>query len=166
MLRGRLTTARDSYRFPYDVFTLLVMALKFFDSQPSSSGSLDFLDEWIKKNPKNKETVFPINEVKRAQSNKGYTVKTDKFMVFLWGNSKDCKNLLEALQFYCENPQDGCQLAVVLDDPKEPKYRLAVDDEKPVTWFVMGNGFTTTEPVYSLGEESSSFNPLLVNKGS
>lgn len=140
------------------------MALKFFDEAPTSSTSLLFLKDWLEENPKNKQTVFPIEEVIRVQSGKGYLVKTSSFATFEWMKSKQAKHLVEALDYYCQNPQSGYQLMIVLAKPNSPNYSLAVDDEKPTTWFSSKNGYTTVEPGYILGEEVGE-NPLLVLNG-
>lgn len=140
------------------------MALKFFDSESNSNGSLSFLKDWLEENPKNKETVFLVTEITRVQSGKGYLIKTNKFAVFAWAKSKTAKNLVEALDYYCSNPQSGYCLMVVLAKPNEDNYQLAVDDEKPTTWFSSKNGYTTSQPVYTSVEESSE-NPLLIKPG-
>lgn len=140
------------------------MALKFFDEESASNGSLSFLKDWLEENPKNKETVFPVEEVIRVQSGKGYLIKTSKFAVFAWTKSKTAKNLVEALDYYCKNPQSGYELMVVLKKPNSDDHSLAVDDEKPTTWFASKNGFTTITPVYTLDEKDGG-NPLLIKNG-
>ena len=139
------------------------MALKFFDEdqQSKGNGQLAFLNDWLEENPKNKETNFLITEIKRVQSGKGYMAITDKFAVFLWKNSKITKLLIEALEFWVENPDKGYGLFVVLKKPNKPDYVLASDTDLPTTWFTSKNGYTTTQDDAFLSIEESSGNPFL-----
>lgn len=139
------------------------MALKFFDNEDStSSGSLEFLNDWLVENPKNKKTEFLISEVKRVQSNKGFTVSTTDFNVFLWKNSKIAKMLLEALDHYINQSKFGYELYVVLKKPTKPEFQIAANDESKITWFVSKNGYTTSEEnAISQEEVDTSINPLI-----
>jgi hypothetical protein len=137
------------------------MALSFFEEpEDNGSGSLDFLNDWLEANPKNKEKQFPIVEIKLAKSKKGYIVSTEKFMVFLWKKSKVATMLVQAMDVWINlEPGSGFEMLVVLDSKTKDGYKLGVDKEKHVTWFQMGNGFTTLES--NAHSQESDLNPFL-----
>lgn len=139
------------------------MALKFFESEESSTtGSLEFLNDWLIENPKNKKKEFLIVECKRAKSNKGFIVSTTDFNVFLWKNSKIAKMLMEAFDHYVNKSKYGYELYVVLKNPTKAEFQIAADEETKITWFTMGNGFTTIEENVSLPEDTDqAINPLI-----
>lgn len=139
------------------------MALKFFEPEESNSnGSLDFLNDWLVENPKNKQTEFLITEVKRVQSNKGFIVSTEKFNVFMWKNAKLTKMLVEALDHYINESKFGYELYVVLKKPNKADFSIAANDESKITWFASKNGFTTSEEnAISQDEVVTTGNPLI-----
>lgn len=139
------------------------MALKFFEPEESNSnGSLDFLNDWLVENPKNKKTEFLITEVKRVQSNKGFIVSTESFNVFMWKNAKLTKMLVEALDHYVNVSKFGYELYVVLKKPTKADFSIAANDETKVTWFTSKNGFTTSEEnAISAEEVEITGNPLI-----
>ncbi|HET6747597.1 MAG TPA: hypothetical protein VFH06_05830 [Candidatus Saccharimonadales bacterium] len=139
------------------------MALKFFEPEESNSnGSLDFLNDWLVENPKNKQVQFLITEVKRAQSNKGFIVSTEKFNVFLWKNAKLTKMLIEALDHYINESRFGYELYVVLKKPTKADFSIAANDESRITWFTSKNGYTTSEENATSQEEVEiTGNPLI-----
>jgi len=136
------------------------MALSFFGPLESDTKDLDFLDDWLKENPKNKRTEFPVSEIILVRSGKGYMVKTDCFIVFLWKKAAQTAIVLEALQHYLENPQDGRELVVVLNKKAKNGFQLAANLDKEITWFSVGNGFSTNEQDAIL-PESNGENPLI-----
>jgi hypothetical protein len=139
------------------------MALKFFEPEETSgNGSLEFLNDWLKENPKNKTREFLITEVKRVQSNKGFLISTTHFNVFAWKNAKLTKMLIEALDHYINESKYGYELYVVLKSPTKPDYSLAADEETKITWFTTKNGYTTSEQnATSLEEVDTDTNPLI-----
>ena len=139
------------------------MALKFFDTEESNSnGALDFLNDWLVENPKNKKTEFLITEVKRVQSNKGFICSTTDFNVFMWKNAKLTKMLVEALDHYINESKFGYELYVVLKKPNKAEFSIAANDESKITWFASKNGFTTLEEnATSLEEVDTTVNPLI-----
>lgn len=139
------------------------MALKFFEPEESNSnGSLDFLNDWLVENPKNKQTEFLITEVKRVQSNKGFIVSTEKFNVFMWKNAKLTKMLVEALDHYINESKFGYELYVVLKKPTKADFSIAANDESRITWFTSKNGYTTLEEnAISQDEVETTGNPLI-----
>jgi len=68
--------------------------------------------------------------------------------------------LVEAMNVWINlEPDTGYELVVVLDPKSKDGYRIAADKEKKVTWFQMGNGYTTSEGnAYS---EETDLNPFL-----
>lgn len=139
------------------------MALKFFEpEETNSNGSLDFLNDWLVENPKNKQTEFLITEVKRVQSNKGFIVSTEKFNVFMWKNAKLTKMLIEALDHYINESKFGYELYVVLKKPTKAEFSIAANDETKITWFASKNGYTTSEEnAISQNEVEIIGNPLI-----
>lgn len=139
------------------------MALKFFEPEESNSnGSLEFLNDWLVENPKNKKTEFLITEVKRVQSNKGFICSTTDFNVFMWKNAKLTKMLIEALDHYINESKFGYELYVVLKKPNKPEFSIAANDESKITWFMAKNGYTTLEEnATSLEEVVTTGNPLI-----
>jgi len=122
------------------------MTIKFFDEEVSStSGSIPFLDEWIKNNSKNKKKDFYISEIVRVKSNKGYLVKTSDFSVFIWMNSKLAKQLVEALDLYVNKIGYGYNLVVHLNNPTKAEFKLGCDTSEQITWFSSKNGYSLTE---------------------
>lgn len=139
------------------------MALKFFEPEESNgNGSLDFLNDWLVENPKNKQKEFLITEVKRVQSNKGFIVSTEKFNVFMWKNAKLTKMLIEALEHYVNESKFGYELYVVLKSPTKADFSIAANDETKISWFTSKNGYTTSEDNASSQEEVvTTGNPLI-----
>lgn len=139
------------------------MALKFFEPEESNgTGSLDFLNDWLVENPKNKKTEFLITEVKRVQSNKGFICSTTDFNVFMWKNAKLTKMLIEALDHYVNESKYGFALYVVLKKPNKPEFSIAANDETKITWFTSKNGYTTSEEnAISQEEVDTTINPLI-----
>lgn len=136
------------------------MALKFFDDEPNSSGSLPFAKDYLEENPRENKKEFEIEEFWLVQSNKGYMFRTDKFIGFLFKNQKTTKQILEALKYYTEN-QDGYALVAVLDKGAKNSYRLGVDFDKPTSWFTSGNERYATHELDSGQDINGNANPFL-----
>jgi hypothetical protein len=139
------------------------MPLTFFEPKASTgSGDTPFLNEWIEKNPKNKETQFLVKEIKKVTSGKGYLVVCDDFQGFIWSNQKLTKLLIEALEIWINESKDGYALFLILSKPNKPEFTLACDKDIPVTWFASKNGFTTTaSDAISHGDAVVDGNPFL-----
>ena len=135
------------------------MKLAFFDDVQESQ-SLEFLDNWIKENPKNKKKEFEVQVVQRARSGKGYMLKTTDFIVFIFKNSRICKQIVEALGEYTKRPEGGYPLYIVLTKPNKSDYRIAADKDTKVTWFEMGNGYTISNEL-AHSKDSEEGNPFL-----
>ena len=122
------------------------MALTFFEPKESAgNGDTPFLNEWLESNPKNKQDTFLVREILRVQSGKGYRVVCDSFQAFIWNNAKITKLLLEALEIWINDRENGYALYVVLNKPTKPEFSLACDKDEHVSWFSSKNGYTTTE---------------------
>jgi hypothetical protein len=137
------------------------MALTFFESlEDNGTGELEFFNEWVKANPKPKSKEFVVTEIKAAKSGKGYMLVTTDFQIWLWKKQKLAVMLLQALDVWVnKEPDTGFNLIVVLDPKGKDGYKVAVDKEQKVTWFTMGNGFTTLEQ--SAYSEETDLNPFL-----
>ena len=136
------------------------MALKFFDEVTPTSGTVPFIDEFVKKAKNLKQQQYPVNEIRRVRSDKGYLVITEKFSCFLWKNAKNTKQLIEALNFYIESGK-GYEVVVFLPDTKKADFRMAVDFDVEVTWFTSKNGFTTTQVESASRDIDPDKNPFL-----
>lgn len=136
------------------------MTLKFFDAESPTSGDLPFASDYLKENPKYNGEQYEVTEVVLAQSNKGYMVKTDSFILWLWKKQKLTTQLIEALKFYTEQ-QDGYKLVAVLDKTAKSMARLAIDFEEERTWFAVGNESYSTQELGFTKETSNTANPFL-----
>lgn len=137
------------------------MALEFFEEkEDNGTGELEFLGDWLKANPKNKQLEWEVLEIRAVKSGKGYILITDKFMIFLWKRLKVAAFLIQALDVWVnKEPDTGFALMAVIAPKSKDGYKLGVDKERKVTWFTMGNGFTTmAENAFS---EDSDLNPFL-----
>lgn len=137
------------------------MSLTFFESkEDNGNGELEFFNEWLEKNPKPKNKEFEVTECKASKSGKGYMLVTTDFQIWLWKKQKLTQQLLEAFNVWVNiEPDTGFRLVVVLDLKSKDKYRIGVDKETKVTWFQMGNGYTTTaDNAYF---QDSDLNPFL-----
>ena len=137
------------------------MGLTFFESnEDNGTGELLFLNDWLKENPKNKDKQFILWELKAVKSGKGFIGVTNSFQIFFWKNSKLAKMLVEAMNVWINlEPDTGYELVVVLDPKSKDGYRIAADKDKKVTWFQMGNGYTTSEG--NAFSEETDLNPFL-----
>jgi hypothetical protein len=131
------------------------MALTFFEPKESTgNGDTPFLNEWLDSNPKNKQDTFLVREILRVQSGKGYRVVCDSFQAFIWNNAKITKLLLEALEIWINDRENGYALYIVLSKPTKPEFSLACDKDEHVSWFSSKNGYTTMESS-ALSKEAS-----------
>jgi hypothetical protein len=136
------------------------MALKFFDDESTGTGNKPFASDYLKENPKQNGKQFQVREVYRTQSDKGYMFIFDDFSAFLFKNQKTAKQIIEALEFYCEK-QDGYALVGVLDKTLKNGIKFAVDFDEPTSWFTRGNEhFSTTESDLGV-EHNPKGNPFL-----
>lgn len=137
------------------------MALTFFESnEDNGNGELEFFGDWIKKNPKPKNKEFVVTEMKAAKKGNGYMLITTDFQIWLWKKQKLTQLLLEAFNVWVNiEPDTGFSLMVVIDSKAKDGYKVAVDKEHKVTWFTMGNGYTSMEQ--SAYSEETDLNPFL-----
>lgn len=137
------------------------MTISFFESnEDNGTGELLFLNDWLIENPKNKIQTFEVVEFKAVKSGKGFLGVTNQFQVFIWKNSKLAKMLVEALNVWINvEPDTGYKVILMLDSKSKDGYRLGVDKDIKVTWFHMGNGFTTMEQ--SAYSKETDLNPFL-----
>lgn len=139
------------------------MALTFLDdgSSKSNSGQKEFLNDWLKSNPKNKQTQHLVSEVRLVASNKGYLIETDNFLAFIWKNAKVTKQLIEALEYWVGTPETGYALYLVQEKPNSPNFKLATDKELPFTWYSKKNGYSTIKDDLDLDTEGMDGNPFI-----
>lgn len=132
------------------------------EEQETESTDLDFAADYLKANPKEDKKTFEISELQAARSGKGYILRTDKFLIWLWKKQKEASQILEALTFYCDKGK-GYALVCQLDKKAKNGFRLGVDTEKPVTWYetVKGKKYATTQDILLPSEVESSGNPFI-----
>lgn len=136
------------------------MPLKFFDDESTGNGNKPFASDYLKDNPRANGKQFSVREVYRTQSDKGYMFIFDDFSAFLFKNQKTAKQIIEALEYYCEK-QDGFELVGVLDTKLKNGIKFAVDFDKPTSWFTRGNEqFSTQESDLGV-EHQPKGNPFL-----
>lgn len=108
--------------------------LQFFESEGTST-DLPFLSDLLKttQGQRLNGKVYDVNEISYASSGKGYTIKTDAFMTFLWKKSKVTQQLLEALNFYWEQG-NGYVVVAKIDISTKGGCLLGVDFERTSYW--------------------------------
>lgn len=135
--------------------------LQFFENEQNSL-DIPFLNDYLKE-PKNRNadgTLHDVLEIIYASSGKGYVIKTEAFMCFLWKNSKATKQILEALNFYWEQG-NGYVFVVRVEAKTKNQYSLGVDFERTSYWQKKGESFySSLNPVEDIPLMESS-NPFL-----
>lgn len=123
------------------------MALTFFETEDTNDSlDLEFYGDWIAVDTAKKlkkPVPYPVVQILRAKSGKGYMVSTTHFNCWLWKNSKLCKQIIEALQHYVKN--GGYKLFVVPKNNKPDGYSIAVDKEISQLWYTDGKKYTLSE---------------------
>lgn len=135
------------------------MTIQFFDESPESSGDLDFAADFLKANPNQHGKAFPITECLLARSGKGYMLKTDKFICWIWKKEKTTQLLLQALEVYVRDTY-GYSIVAVLDKGAKNGFKLGLDPDSPCMWYGSGKKYTTTEDIPTLGMDNG--NPFLL----
>lgn len=136
--------------------------LQFFTDE-SNSLEIPFLNDYLKK-PENRKadgTLHDVTEIIYASSGKGYVIKTERFMCFLWKNSKVTKQILDALNFYWEQG-NGYVFVVRIEMKTKNQFSLGVDFERTSYWQKKEeNYFSSLNPVEDipLMENSNPFLP-------
>lgn len=138
------------------------MAITPISDASNSSGSLPWLNDWLKENKKPKAKEFLIVEVHLASSGKGYRVVCDCFQAWLWKNSKLTNQFIEGLNYYVDNPESGYACFLVITNIDEASFTIGVDKEVRLDWFSKKNGcFTTLKPDTDLITCGENMNPFL-----
>jgi len=133
------------------------MELVFFDDIPAGI-DVDFLSEELFKKEKLANRQFQVLEVVKAQSGKGYCLKTELFMHFVWKNDKTTKFLIEALETWVKKGE-GKPIYVCLGKTYKDKPRLASDKAGSCNWFSNGKKYTLEEITDT--DTTSEVNPFL-----
>lgn len=135
--------------------------LQFFESE-SVSLDIPFLNDYLKE-PRNRNadgTVHDVTEIIYASSGKGYVVKTESFMCFLWKNSKVTKQILEALNFYWEQG-NGYVFVVRIEVKNKNLFSLGVDFERTSYWQKKQESFFNTSNLVEDTPLMDNANPFL-----
>lgn len=135
--------------------------IQFFETE-SNTSDVPFLSDLLKK-PEGKEIIgntFVVNEVLAVSSGKGYLIRTDRFITFIWKNQKLTNQLLEALNFYFENGT-GYTLCAVVDPKVKPGCQLGIDFETTSYWQKKGESFYNSTTVVLSEAKQVTQNPFL-----
>lgn len=135
------------------------MGIQFFEEFESSNGDLLFAKEYLAEHPKEHGKSFGVREVLLAKSNKGYLVKTDAFVTWLWKRSSTAILLTEALEVYVRDCY-GFAIVAVLDKGHKDGCKLGVDGSIPTMWYGNGKKFTVDSDIPTF--DVASVNPFLI----
>lgn len=131
------------------------MGIQFFEEFESTSVDLVFAKEYLAEHPKEDGKQFQVTEVLLVKSNKGYLVKTDSFVTWLWKRSATATLLVQALDVYVRDCY-GFAIVCVLDKRHKDACRLGVDGDIPTMWYGSAKKFTV-EP------DIPTFDPVTAN---
>lgn len=135
------------------------MSIQFFEDSSSTSGELEFANDYLKKFPKDNGKAFPVKEIILARSGKGYLASTDSFLCWLWKREKTTALLLEALQAYVDQ-RYGYTIVAVLDKGDKNGFKLGVDSELPCMWYGSAKKYSVEVDIPTL--ETQGGNPFLI----
>lgn len=135
------------------------MAIQFFEEAYSHGIDLDFAKDYLSNFPKENGASYNVSEIVLAASGKGYMIKTDRFICWLWKKQSTAKMLIEALEKYVEEGY-GYMVVAVLDKDAKDGYKLGIDPEQPCNWFGKGKKFTVIEDTFSSQETTQ--NPFFI----
>ena len=108
--------------------------IQFFETETNSSDT-PFLSDLLKE-ANGKSLIgktFVVNEVLAVSSGKGYLIRTDEFITFIWKKQKVTIQLIEALNFYFEQGT-GYTLCAVVDPKVKSGCQLGVDFDTTSYW--------------------------------
>lgn len=135
--------------------------IQFFEAETNNSDT-PFLSELLKE-PEGKNLIgktFIVNEVIAVSSGKGYLIRTDEFITFIWKKQKLTNQLLEALNFYFEQGT-GYTLCAVVDPKVKCGCQLGVDFETTSYWQKKGESFYNSTTALELESKLGTENPFL-----
>lgn len=125
------------------------------------SGNIPWLKEWLKANPKSKETKFLITEVIASSKGNGYRVVSEYLQHWIWKNNKETKFLIEALEHYCSNPDSGYALFICVTNKEEAKASIGIDKEIKMEWYATKKGFSLLREDLNRTTSLDDGNPFL-----
>lgn len=127
------------------------MAIEFFDSSvPSVEQDLPFAEDYLKANPKSDKKPYQVLEIIKAKSGKGYLLKTEEFVCWIWAKEAITKLLVEAL-IHMVKQGYGHGIYACLDKKAKGSFRLAADKEVKCMWYGDEKKYTTSEDGLSSG---------------
>lgn len=135
--------------------------IQFFETE-SNNSDVPFLSDLLKE-PSGKSLIgktFTVNEVIAVASGKGYLLRTDEFITFIWKKQKLTNQLLEALNFYFEQGT-GYTLCAVVDPKAKCGCQLGVDFETTSYWQKKGESFYNSTTALELEAKQGTENPFL-----
>jgi len=135
------------------------MGIQFFEEFESTSGDLLFAEEYLKEHPKENGKEFGVREVLLAKSNKGYLVKTDAFVTWLWKRSSTAILLTQALEIYVRDCY-GFAIVAVLSKETKGGCKLGVNADIPCMWYGTGKKYTVDSDIPTF--DVANTNPFLV----
>lgn len=100
------------------------MAL-FFEEE-NTKVSLPFINDYVGDQKTFRSEVFYLESIKPSKKGTGLLLYCDRFVVFLFKNSKQCKRVVEI----CEKYQGGSYYPLIVQTMKsDPFFQLGLDDE-------------------------------------
>lgn len=135
--------------------------LQFFETETQTS-DIPFLSDLMKE-PEGKKlegSQHVVNEVLAVSSGKGYLIRTDRFITFIWKKQKTTTQLLEALNYYFE-AGTGYTLCAVIDSKVKGLCKLGVDFDSPSYWQKKGENFYNSISAIITEANLGTENPFL-----
>lgn len=132
------------------------MALFFEEDAPKVS--LPFVNDYVEGQRTFKSEVFYIESIKPSKKGTGLLLYCDRFIVFLFKNSKQCKRVLEI----CEKYQGESYYPLIVQTLKsDPFYQIGLDDESQAYYEVKKDDFlnSTSWVVTKIDSDISPQNP-------
>jgi len=137
------------------------MAIQFFETEEVNQ-DLEFLNDWIKKNPKALGKAFFVDSITAVKSGKGYLLSTDNFNVFIWKKASILIPLFEAIEHYI-NEGNGYAIVIQPDAKAKDGYLLGADFEICSYWSKKSGSYysSVTRPItgQSTMEDTNPFLP-------
>lgn len=138
--------------------------IQFFETETQTSDT-PFLSDLLK-TPEGKKlegTSHVVNEVLAVSSGKGYLIRCDNFIAFIWKKQKVTSQLLEALNYYFE-AGTGYTLCAVVDSKIKGGCKLGIDFDTTSYWQKKEENFYNSTTALVSEERQVTENPFLPPK--
>ena len=128
--------------------------VNFSEQYGSNEEELPFLPEYFENSAEDVDGEMSLLlSVNIAKSGKGYLLKTNDFMVWLWKKDNISAPLIELLEKHCTEPTMPLQIVLQIQSRLKSKFQLLVKDNEGQIWRKEPNCYrVTSNEVYSPGE--------------